>query len=622
MHYPNHQTLVAVSDKSLSHSTATQDAGTDEQHSRRLVEMLKNHWKYLSFCSVLSVVVGFVVAERSSTLRWTQETTLLYSKPAAIASYTPPDADSLSKLFKSKNTLLKLSEEFQHAFSAEQVDRSLTVDPPYGSCILHVSLAWPDRDQGAAMLNRTVELFRQQVAQQRDQSLQQVAKGIRASRQRCKQELTEARQAGSDFAKSQGVIDVNSEMTVLRGSLAELERDLATARSEQATKEARFRTIGNPNNVELPGLIEDATLATRKIVAELELLLGDRRREHQRLMDIHKDAHELEQDLVSLSHEKQRLDDELSVIEQLCAEETSGFTVVQPATESLGSPTSNKRKLLFGLSLLLGLMLFAPIMALEAAHNRESAIKAWARRLGLQLLVHEKSSVAIAEEDFGTPASYDAMRLLALRIQQSVKQPGSAILFCGLNSNPTPDWLLWNLARCLSERGERVLLVHSELACACEQDSVPATANDNRLLAGHSSTVRNSAGSDLESTTAVDSGRGLAAYLTAGSLDLERLIDPTQLVDVDQLQLGDCPLPREAWGTQRMNELLYRLRERYSLILFSGPTIEQPIDLQMLAARVDGIIFSMPDKCLVSPMASAVVRDLTQMHAPILGLIA
>ena len=105
------------------------------------------------------------------------------------------------------------------------------------------------------MLDRTVEIFNQLVARQRHQSLQQVAKGIRASLERCKLELAQARQAAGDFSKSEGVTDVSAEMASLRANLAELELDLATARSEHAAKEARFRTLGNPNNVELPGLI-------------------------------------------------------------------------------------------------------------------------------------------------------------------------------------------------------------------------------------------------------------------------------------------------------------------------------------------------------------------------------
>ena len=343
-------------------------------------------------------------------------------------------------------------------------------------------------------------------------------------------------------------------------------------------------------------------------------------------MGLHKQSYELEQEVLSVTHDKQRLDDELSVIEQLCAEETSGFTVVQPATESLGSPTSNKRKLLFALSLVTGLVLSRnAIVLLEVAHRRESPLTMWARRLGLPLLVQENSPVTVAEDDFGTRANYDAMRLLALRIQQSVKRPGSTFLFlrAQLPANAlTGCYGIWPVV-CRSRRQGRVLIVHSGSLGPCGREVVPEPMNERRMSPSYSLAGRNGASRHGEPATVEPDVHGLAAYLTAGSLDLEGLVEPTHLADVDQLQAGDCPLPREAWGTLRMNELLYRLRERYSLILFCGPTVEQPVvDLPPLAARVDGIIFSMPDKNLVSPNAAAVIRDSTQMQAPILGLIA
>jgi Mrp family chromosome partitioning ATPase len=136
---------------------------------------------------------------------------------------------------------------------------------------------------------------------------------------------------------------------------------------------------------------------------------------------------------------------------------------------------------------------------------------------------------------------------------------------------------------------------------------------------GHSDSPSNGHG---HCATAVAEDISLAAWLAGDSSDVEGLLKPTQLPNVDQLLACDDRLPREAWGTQRVTDLLAELRERYTLVLISGPTVEQAVDLQMLAARVDGIVLSAPARSVVGPKANAVVRDLSHLQAPILGLIA
>ena len=71
-----------------------------------------------------------------------------------------------------------------------------------------------------------------------------------------------------------------------------------------------------------------------------------------------------------------------------------------------------------------------------------------------------------------------------------------------------------------------------------------------------------------------------------------------------------------------MTDLLLELRSRYTLILISGPTTARSVDLQMLASRVDGVVLvNTPGVRNVERASNEVVRELAELHAPLLGLI-
>lgn len=55
------------------------------------------------------------------------------------------------------------------------------------------------------------------------------------------------------------------------------------------------------------------------------------------------------------------------------------------------------------------------------------------------------------------------------------------------------------------------------------------------------------------------------------------------------------------------------------MILLSGPSTLHPADLQMLAARADGIIFTVNKKSLNVVFGEEVISDLIELGAPLLG---
>ena len=81
-------------------------------------------------------------------------------------------------------------------------------------------------------------------------------------------------------------------------------------------------------------------------------------------------------------------------------------------------------------------------------------------------------------------------------------------------------------------------------------------------------------------------------------------------------------MPVEGLATHRMTEFLHELKQRYSLIVLLGPSTKRPVDLELLAARADGIVFSTDGKDQVSERSQAAVRNLVDLNAPVLGIIS
>jgi Mrp family chromosome partitioning ATPase len=81
------------------------------------------------------------------------------------------------------------------------------------------------------------------------------------------------------------------------------------------------------------------------------------------------------------------------------------------------------------------------------------------------------------------------------------------------------------------------------------------------------------------------------------------------------------PLPPEACASRRLSELLEESRDRYSAILIVGPEAERTVDVEMLAARTDAVLFVARNPLANSPAAARTVAGLAALRAPVLGAI-
>ena len=212
------------------------------------------------------------------------------------------------------------------------------------------------------------------------------------------------------------------------------------------------------------------------------------------------------------------------------------------------------------------------------------------------------------------------------------------MLFSGLNQSADVS-ALTRLAQCWARRGESVLLLDTG-------DDPQVQTDLTNLLAAHQITIEHQAketpadangASETDSTgdepttlpaTNAKNGlpqvavNGLSNFLADDSIGWSELVKQTDVKDVDCVMAGDLPMPAEGLATHRMTEFLHELRQRYSTRRVDGPSTERPVDLELLASRADGIVFTTDGEHDVSERATAVVKNLVDLNAPVLGIIS
>ena len=187
---------------------------------------------------------------------------------------------------------------------------------------------------------------------------------------------------------------------------------------------------------------------------------------------------------------------------------------------------------------------------------------------------------------------------MALRIQQSLSRPsGRVVMFSGLDHGESPLALIRSLSYCLAQREESVLMI--QIPPTLEAAEGWRFGNEGSFKAGRP---------------------GVAEYLASGSEDVTSFVISAGVAGIDFLPGGCSAVASEAMASSRLTGLIEQLRAKYSMIILCGPSTLYPADLQMLAARADGIVFTVNQDSVNSVYGIEVIGDLLELGAPILGL--
>ena len=335
----------------------------------------------------------------------------------------------------------------------------------------------------------------------------------------------------------------------------------------------------------------------------------------------------LEDEMNAAGVYKQEVKAQLQALRQIKASPVKEFTVATPASWN-GTAKTTFKKLFAGVFFAVCLVLAAPVFAGEYYFSRESPADETARRFGLPLLsrgtfssrLNRKKTGELTLSKLSGEEGEDSLRLLALRIQQSLRRPGAVIVFSPLEHEESPISLICKLAVCFAEREELVLVVDAS-ATLPESRSVLAALFQGTPHRTPEGTPLDPTLTDGPSSSSHMATFGVSDFLCHEELEMGDLVLHTKFPRVDCIHGGVCPLPREGLASRRMADLLEQSRGRYTMILIAGPSTKNQTDVQLLAARADGMLFTVAPNTPISSRGHEVIQDLIDLDAPVMGLI-
>lgn len=318
----------------------------------------------------------------------------------------------------------------------------------------------------------------------------------------------------------------------------------------------------------------------------------------------------------------QRLADQVSMMRQL---QTSGLqewkVAVAPSAETAEVSTTTKKIFVAALALCLTIGC-APLVLVECLREWDPPQLSFARSVGLTM-VGELQNQKLLE----LPAEIedDAIRMLALKIQQSISRPGAVAVFSSVDEEGIGVPVLAPLAKCLAARGEQVLLVDA----VCPQRSNSRLTNHflplpSSLTSGEGKrpNARSSVADSRSNEANAEETYGLSELLSSPEDCAIELVRRSDSPNIDVVDRGSRPFPNEAMASTRLSNFIAQCQKKYSIILVHGPGVAAPVDMQMMAARADVICLVASKKVKNNRRAKEAIEDLVALGAPILGVVS
>lgn len=472
------------------------------------------------------------------------------------------------------------------------------------------------------VLQRKKALLQEQLTRDRDELARTAQLDLkkneydRAARLHAKQYISDAefRRVEAEYRVLQA--QDGAALRVRKERIDELEKALTTRMHNGPQVDGLGN--GQPRSTTGGTSVAEATPIAPRTRAYLE----QRRAEAERLNCLRKQAAELQRAVTTGYAEAQRSTVSAAGYQELAAAPYLDLIVVQPAAPSLDPISSNKKKLFSATLVCVFVALSAPILLLDLAAARRK------KRSRSAVLATVPSIGALKE---GETDSGELVRTTALRIQQTATDASNVVLLARVDRESPPLGFAIDLAECLGRRNEKVLIIETAIDSSARQRLL--TGLSERRSGGDAVFIewmRRSASPSpsVERTPALRAGTTTAAVSqTAGLTDIlaSEDLSPAEVVRrgalFDCLLAGDSSLPVEAFAGRRMSELLIECRDRYSTILLLSPTIDRSVDLELLAARVNSVLFVSSIDGVVSKVAEQTIENLIMLHAPMLGVV-
>lgn len=116
--------------------------------------------------------------------------------------------------------------------------------------------------------------------------------------------------------------------------------------------------------------------------------------------------------------------------------------------------------------------------------------------------------------------------------------------------------------------------------------------------------------------------KGLTNLLTEDKASIQDIVHQTEINNLSVLTCGVIPPnPSELLASNRMNQLMERLKEHFDLILFDLPPILAVTDAQIMANKTDGTIFVIRNGVAEKNNLYKAKELLEHVHANVMGVV-
>jgi capsular exopolysaccharide synthesis family protein len=205
----------------------------------------------------------------------------------------------------------------------------------------------------------------------------------------------------------------------------------------------------------------------------------------------------------------------------------------------------------------------------------------------------EASQGLITLEAPKSPIS-EAYRVLRTNVRFSnVDHPNQSLLVTSANPTEGKSTTVSNLGVVMAQAGQRVILVDSDLRRP-----------------------------RLQRVFELDNRQGLTDALVSDGMELNGFLQDTAVPNLRVMTSGPLPPnPSELLSSQRMHQLVDRLKAEADVVLFDSPPVMAVTDASILAKQVDGVLLVVDSGQTRRGMAEQAYRTLQQVGASVLGVI-
>lgn len=307
---------------------------------------------------------------------------------------------------------------------------------------------------------------------------------------------------------------------------------------------------------------------------------------------------EQQREYIALQRKVEALETEKKTVEELVAQtrraesQSPQFSLVSEAQVPEKPLRSTVPLLIVAIT---GFGIFSTVVVVLGLELADTTIKSQPE---LALKLDRPVLGAIAKMDHSGHLPAEPFKIICRHIRNRLPKKGARILVVSGQPGEGKTTLARNLAQSFGRQEERVLLVDAQVS----KDSSGQSFGD--LVDPDDSEIR-----------------GLGEYLSFEVDSPEEIIYPTELAGVECLPHVGQAVIMELLGSNRMNDLLDQLSDRYSLILIESQSVLSHADTEMVAQYVDAAILVVRAQWSKMGALRETLRRLEAVNVPILGLV-